>query len=96
MCRFRERRTTRRVRVPVGDADRRRLLEGEDVVEVVGARERVDQRQLGASGIAENVTDAFGAQHLEQYVSAVTRLTLQVQFPLVQGVQTVVPQVSCG
>ena len=36
--------TTRRLRIPLGDTDRGRLLEREHVVQVVGASERVDQR----------------------------------------------------
>jgi hypothetical protein len=39
-------------------------------VEVVGAGQRVDQRQLGRSRVAEDVPDALRAQHVEDDVAA--------------------------
>ena len=65
-----ERRPAGGLGVAVGHARRRRLLEGEHVVEVVDVGEGVDQRQLGRPGVAEDVADALGAQHLEQDLAA--------------------------
>ena len=54
-----EGRTPSGLRVAVGHADRSRLLERQHVVEVVRRRERVDQRELGAPRVAEDVGDAL-------------------------------------
>ena len=55
--------------VAVGHAHDGGLLEGEHVGEVVGLGEGVEQRQLGAAGVAEDVSDAFRAEHVEHHVA---------------------------
>ena len=56
---------SRRLRVSVGGGRRRRLLERDDVRQS-GAVERVEERQLGGAGVAEEVADAGGAEDLDQ------------------------------
>ncbi|MET3785591.1 hypothetical protein ABIC24_003218 [Methylobacterium radiotolerans] len=60
----------RALRVAVRHGDRGRLLQGEDVGDVGRLGERVDERQLGGAGIAEDVAHALRAQHLHQEVGA--------------------------
>ena len=48
-----ERGAAARHRITLRDADSRRLLQREHVAQIVRARERVDQRELSASGISE-------------------------------------------
>ena len=70
VCRFRNAGPAGGLGVAVGHAHRGGLLEAQHVVQVVGGGEGVHQRQLGGTGVAEEVADAFGAQHLQQGVTA--------------------------
>jgi hypothetical protein len=55
-----------RLRIAVGHRHHARLLQAPDVTDVGGIDQRVDQRQFGGAGIAENIPHAFAAQHIEQ------------------------------
>jgi hypothetical protein len=59
----------RRLRVAVGHADDRRLLQRKYVVDVVDPGQRVDEGELGRPWVAEDVTHALGPQHLEQDIA---------------------------
>ncbi len=69
-----ERGATGRLRVAVGHRDSRRLLQREDVVEALACRpgQRIDQGELGAAGVAEEMPNALGAEHLEQHFASVS------------------------
>ena len=54
------------LRVAVRHGHRARLLEGEDVADVLRPGEGIDQRQLGAAGVAEDMADALAAEDVEQ------------------------------
>jgi hypothetical protein len=54
------------LRMAVGHRHHARLLQAPDVTDVGGIDQRVDQRQFGGAGIAENIPHAFAAQHIEQ------------------------------
>ncbi len=55
-------------RVAVGHRDDRALLHAQDVVDVGRVDQRVEQRQLGGAGVAEDLVDAFVAQHGQERV----------------------------
>jgi hypothetical protein len=61
-----ERRPPCGLRVPVSHACRHRFVQSQHVAEPAVGRQGVDQRQLGGSGVTENVPDALGLQDLEQ------------------------------
>ncbi len=61
---------TRRLGIAVGHAHDGRLLEAEDVVEVVGLRECIDERELGAARVAEDVCDALRPEHVQQHLAS--------------------------
>ena len=65
-----ERRSPGGLGVAVGHADDGGLLEREHVAEVVGLGQGVDERQLGAARVAEDVPHALGAEHLEEHVAS--------------------------
>ena len=71
-----ERRPPGGLGVAVGHAHRGGLLEAQHVVEVVGAGQGVHERQLGGAGVAEQVADAFGAQHVQQGIASGARHAL--------------------
>jgi hypothetical protein len=58
--------------VAVGHGDNSRLLQRQDVVEVLAARsgQRIEQGQLGRTRVAEDVPDTFRCQHRQQHVAA--------------------------
>ena len=68
-CRLTKRGAARGERPAVGHADRRRLLQAEDVADVRRVDERVHERHLGRAGIAEDVSDPLVAQDVEQNVA---------------------------
>jgi hypothetical protein len=69
--------TPRRLRVAVGHRDRGGLLQRQHVLDVVDGGERVHERQLGRPGVAEDVTHALRAEHLEQRLPSSARHRLR-------------------
>ena len=60
-----DRRSLGRPRVAVGDRDRDRLLERQDVLQLRVAAERIEEALLDGSRVTEHETDVVGEQLLE-------------------------------